>query len=95
MTENQEEHGKSIEVKRFEERQTPESMPVPVEQQTFFAAIERLSMRPDVDVAKIKQIMEMQEHILERNAEQIFNAAMTMNINKLWRQSNTMHQPHI
>ena len=63
-------------LEKFEERQKPASMPVP-EQQSFFATIERLSMRPDVDVSKIKQIMEIQEHILDRNAEQAFNAAMT------------------
>lgn len=63
-------------VAKFEGRYQPESMPVPVEQQTFFAAIERLSMRSDVDAAKIKQIMEMQEYILDRNAKQAFNVAM-------------------
>ena len=66
-----------IDVAKFEERNKPESMPVPVtEQQSFFASIERLAMRPDVDVEKIKQFMEMQEHILDRNSKQAFNAAM-------------------
>lgn len=62
-------------ITNFEERH-PETMPVP-EQQSFFTTIERLAMRPDVDVEKIKQIMEMQEHVLDRNAKQAFNAAMT------------------
>jgi hypothetical protein len=61
-------------VVKFEERQPIEPKP---EQQTFLSMVERLSMRPDIDVEKIKQIMDMQEHILDKNAEQAFNAAMT------------------
>jgi len=43
---------------------------------SFLQMVERLSINPDVDVEKIRQIMEMQEHILDRNAKQAFNAAM-------------------
>jgi hypothetical protein len=46
------------------------------EPSNFLSAIERLSANPQVDVAKIQQILEMQEHILDRNAKQAFNAAM-------------------
>ena len=48
----------------------------PSQQDNFLSAIERLSANPNVDVAKIKQILDMQEHILDRNAKQAFNAAM-------------------
>lgn len=44
--------------------------------QTFMSTIERLATNPDVDVNKIKQIVDMQEHILDREAQQAFNAAM-------------------
>ena len=61
-----------------------EKLPVVQNQQAdFFAAIERLVINPDVDVAKIKQIMDMQEHILDRNAKQEFNAAMTRTQSKI------------
>lgn len=71
-------------VEKFEERH-PESMPIPVDNQqaSFFASIERLAANPAVDVSKIKEIMDMQEHILDRNAEQAFNAAMTRAQNKI------------
>ena len=59
---------------KFEERGT--EITIQPEQNSFLATIERLSSRPDIDVEKIKQIMEMQEHILDRNAKQAFNAAM-------------------
>ena len=49
----------------------------------FLAVVERLSMRPDIPVEKIKQIMDMQEHILDRNAEQAFNSSMVRVQNKL------------
>ena len=45
-------------------------------QADFFTAIERLAVNPDVDVAKIQQILDMQEQVLNRNARQAFNAAM-------------------
>jgi hypothetical protein len=43
---------------------------------SFMAVIERLASRPDIDPQKIQQFMDMQEHILDRNAKQAFNAAM-------------------
>ena len=39
--------------------------------------IERLAANPDFDVEKLQKLIEMQEHILARNAEQAFNEAMT------------------
>lgn len=48
-----------------------------VQQESPFVGIIRsLAENPNVDVEKMRQIMEMQEHILDRNAEQAFNAAM-------------------
>jgi len=52
-------------------------------EKTFLSTIERLASNPDVDVAKIKQFMEMEEHVLDRNAAQAFNAAMTKAQNKI------------
>ncbi len=37
--------------------------------------IERLALNPSVDVAKLEKIIELQERILDRNAEAAFNAA--------------------
>jgi len=45
-------------------------------QTNFLTMIERLSTNPDVDVAKIEKIMDLQERVLDRNAEQAFNADM-------------------
>lgn len=39
-------------------------------------AIERLATNPDVDPEKLQKFMDMQEHILDRNAKQDFNIAM-------------------
>lgn len=47
------------------------------EQGSFLATIERLASNPDVDPTKIAQFMDMQERVLDRNAKQAFNNAMT------------------
>lgn len=39
--------------------------------------IERLAANPDFDVAKLEKLIEMQTRILDRTAEQAFNAAMS------------------
>lgn len=39
--------------------------------------IERLAERPDVDVAKLEKLLELQERILAKQAESEFHAAMT------------------
>lgn len=63
-------------LQKFEERhQKTESQPIAA-QNSFLTTIERLASRPDIDVQKIQQIMHMQEHILDRNAKQAYNAAM-------------------
>jgi hypothetical protein len=54
-----------------------------VQPDSFMSVIERLASRPDIDPAKIQQFMDMQEHILDRNAEQAFNAAMMRVQNKI------------
>jgi hypothetical protein len=79
---------KATDVEKFEDRRVVErenNLPVKAtdQQSAFFASIERLVANPNVDVAKIKQIMEMQEHVLDRDAEQSFNAAMTRAQNKI------------
>ncbi len=50
---------------------------------SFVAIIEKLSANPDVPVDKFKQIMEMQEHIMDRNAEQAFNFSMAQAQSKI------------
>ena len=40
------------------------------------AMIERMLLNPDFDVAKAKELMNMREHMLDRQARQEFNAAM-------------------
>ena len=55
---------------------TPGEVAPPNQQSAFFTAIERLASNPDVDVNKIQQLMDMQEKILNRAAQQSFNAAM-------------------
>lgn len=46
-------------------------------QDSFLATIERLAARPDIDPKKIEQFMNMQERVLDRNAQQAFNHSMT------------------
>jgi len=62
-------------VQKFKERSS-EKMPVPIQENSFLATIERLASRPDIDPDKIKQFMDMQERILDRNAKQAFNIDM-------------------
>ena len=45
-------------------------------QAAFFSSIEKLAANPKVEVAKIREMMDIQEHILDRNAKQEFSAAM-------------------
>lgn len=42
----------------------------------FVAVIERLASNPDVDPVKLEKFMDLQERILDRNAEQAFNIDM-------------------
>jgi len=69
-------------IQKFEGRSTP---PVPevIQADPFLMMIERLASRPDIDPDKIKQFMDMQERILDRNAKQAFNAAMMRAQNKI------------
>ena len=43
----------------------------------FMALIERVAMNPDVDVAKLEKILDMQERVLTKQAEVAFNEAMS------------------
>lgn len=82
MTEEQETYGNDLQ--KYQNRQPVVMPPAEMTQQeSFFASVERLAMNPQVDVSKIKQIMDMQEQVLDRNAKQAFNAAMTKAQNKI------------
>jgi hypothetical protein len=82
-------------VEKFEERgvassievvpygQDPKWLAKKKVQNPFLETIERLARLPDVDPAKLKQIIDMQEQVLDRNAKQAFNAAMTKAQNKI------------
>jgi len=84
MTETAEEHGTDLE--KYESRQPITVAPPETglsQQESFFTSMERLAASPNVDVEKFKQILDMQEQILDRNAKQAFNAAMTEAQNKI------------
>lgn len=86
MVENKEASEKSLaeRVNDFEKRGADGFTKDVVPQEgSFLATIERLASRPDVDPEKIKQFMDMQERVLDRNAQQAFNAAMTEAQNKI------------
>lgn len=52
--------------------------PAPASETTaIIQVIERAAMNPDVDIDKIERLLQMQERILDRNAEQEFNQAMS------------------
>lgn len=54
-----------------------ETMEIVKKENDFLGIIERLAVNPDVDVAKLEKILEMQERILNKNAETEFNIAMS------------------
>lgn len=60
---------------------------------TVITALERAASNPDVDVAKMQAILDMQERILNRNAEAEFSAAMTMAQGELGRVSADANNP--
>jgi len=69
-------------IEKYEARnQTRRDVIVP--ENSFLTTIKELASRPDIDPEKIKQFMDMQERILDRNAKQAFNAAMTRVQNKI------------
>ena len=84
------------------DKRMKEEMAVEPAGDNFLAIVERLSMRPDIPVEKIKQLMEMQEHVLDRNAKQAFNAAMVRAQSKIKvipttsknTQTNSMYAKH-
>ncbi len=47
-------------------------------QDPFFSMIERLASRPDIDVTKIEKLIDMNERIIDKQAEQAFNASMVI-----------------
>lgn len=57
-----------------QEHQVP-SVPAS-ESAQFLAVVERAAMNPDVDIDKMERLLDMQERVLNRNAEQAFNAAL-------------------
>ncbi|TAL82036.1 MAG: single-stranded DNA-binding protein [Candidimonas sp.] len=44
----------------------------------LLSVIERIALNPDVDITKLEKMLDMQERIFNRNAEQAFNAAMAI-----------------
>ena len=92
---------KTDDVKKFEDR----GQLVPheaTEPDSFLATIERLASRPDIDPDKIKQFMDMQERVLDRNAEQAFNASMMRAQNKIdlvvaktWNEQTKSHYANL
>ena len=53
------------------------------QQSDFLNLVERLATNPDADVAKIQQILDMQEQVLSREAKQAFNVSMATVQNKI------------
>jgi len=53
------------------------------ETSNFVGAIEKMASNPDINVVKLEKIIDMQERILDRNAKQAFNAAMTRAQNRI------------
>lgn len=51
--------------------------PTQNEASAIIQVIERAAMNPDVDIDKMERLLQMQERILDRNAEQGFNQAMS------------------
>lgn len=56
----------------------PQVDQVPAQQQenTFLAVVERAASDPNVDIEKMQQMLDMQERIMNKNAEIAFNQAM-------------------
>lgn len=50
---------------------------VQTETSAMITMIERVAMSPDIDVVKLEKMLDMQERVLNRNAEIAFNAAMS------------------
>lgn len=46
------------------------------ETQAVMAMIERVALNPDADINKLEKMLDMQERILNRNARELFSAAM-------------------
>lgn len=55
----------------------PETEALQTQAPTILEVIERASLNPAVDVDKMRALLEMHEHVLDRNAQAAFNAAMT------------------
>lgn len=55
------------------------------DQAAFIAVIERIASNPDVDVEKMKAILDMQERVMNKKAEISFNQAMSRLSGKLPR----------
>lgn len=53
----------------------PETALAPSQPDSFALMVERLASNPNVDVAKLEKLLDMQERILDRNAKAAFEAA--------------------
>lgn len=63
----------------FDDQQAPETQAIATRPNLdgLAGVIERLAARPEVDVAKLEKIIELQERILRHDAEAAFNAAFS------------------
>lgn len=59
----------------------------------IISVIERAATNPDVDVDKMERLLDMQERILNRNAQMAFNAAMTAAQSEMRRVSTDATNP--
>ena len=71
-------------IQRWEQRhKEDDTLPAVNQPNNFIQVIERLASRPEVDVEKLEKIMQMQEHIIDKDNEKSFNAAMTRAQNRI------------
>ncbi|WNZ54812.1 ERF family protein [Microbulbifer sp. MKSA007] len=65
----------------------PATQPAPAqpasEATQMLAVIERVAANPEADIDKLERLLDMQERVMNRNAEQAFNAALAQMQNEL------------
>jgi hypothetical protein len=73
----------TVEMELTNKKESQVAVQTPSKQDAFLDLLERLVTNPDADVEKMQRIIDMQEQVLNRNAQQAFNAAMTRAQNKI------------
>ncbi|QFT55608.1 ERF family protein [Microbulbifer sp. THAF38] len=77
----------------------PATVPAPSEVAQVLAVIERVAANPEADIDKLERLLDMQERVMSRNAEQAFNAALAQMQSELptvaetAKGHNTMYAP--